>query len=108
MSAPDDKPIPPPGPFRWAALFQQCDDALFLLDRRRRVLFVNRAWEALAGLTLAEVRGLPCRRARPASPSDSWTEVLAHALSPTREVTAGQSARARRLLPSRSGPRCWD
>jgi transcriptional regulator with PAS, ATPase and Fis domain len=118
MSAPDDKSISPisgseaaptsAGPFRWPTLFQQCDDALFLLDRRRRVLFVNRAWETLAGVPLAKVRGLACRRLRPASPSDSWTDILAHALSPPPDVVAGRPTHSRRLLPSRVNPVSWD
>jgi transcriptional regulator with PAS, ATPase and Fis domain len=118
MSAPDDNSIPPisgseaatssTGSFRWPALFQQCDDALFLLDRRRRILFVNRAWEALSRVSLAEVRGLACRRPRPASPTDSWTDILAHALSPPSDVVAGRPAHVRRLLPSRANPVSWD
>ena len=97
-----------PADFRWQSLFQHSGDALFVLNRRRRLLFVNHAWEALAGLPLAEVRGLACRRARPATPSDSLAEILAHALCPPPEVLDGQSARARRLLPARAGARWWD
>lgn len=97
-----------PSDFRWQSLFQQSGDALFVLNRRRRLLFVNHAWETLAGLPLAEARGLSCRRARPASPTDSSTDILAHALCPPPEVLRGQSARARRLLPSRAGARWWD
>jgi hypothetical protein len=97
-----------PSDFRWPALFQQSGDALFVLNRHRRLLFANRAWEALAGLPLAEARGLACRLSRPAAPSDSLPDVLAHALWPPPEVLDGQSARARRLLPSRGGARWWD
>jgi transcriptional regulator with AAA-type ATPase domain len=88
---------------RWQALFASGRDAFFALDRRRRLLFVNRAWEALAGLPAAEVVGLLCRRPRPAGPEDSLETVLAHALTPPAEVLQGQSARVRRLLPARPG-----
>ena len=97
-----------PSDFRWQSLFQHSSDALFVLNRRRRLLFVNRAWETLAGLPLADARGLICRRSRPASPSDPLVDVLAHALCPPPEVLRGQSAHARRLLPSRGGARWWD
>ena len=50
--------------FRWQALFQGAAEPLFVLDRRRRLLFVNAAFEALIGLTLDEVRGQLCRRPR--------------------------------------------
>ena len=55
----------PAGEFRWQALFQRSRDALFVLNGRCRLLFVNAAWERLVGLSLAEVRGRYCRRQRP-------------------------------------------
>jgi transcriptional regulator with AAA-type ATPase domain len=98
--------------FRWQSLFQHSADPLFLLDRRRRLLFVNHAWEALTGVPAAEahlIAGLG-RRPRPSSPGDSWEEVLAHALTPPPEVVQGTPGRVRRLLPGREGPgsgRLW-
>src|ERR1700722_19926149 len=74
------------GVFRWQALFQRSTDALFLLDRQRRLRFVNRAWEALTGLAAADVRLLSCKRQQPASAGDSLPDLLAHALCPPREV----------------------
>jgi transcriptional regulator with PAS, ATPase and Fis domain len=103
------RPPPSPDRFRWQAFFQHTDDPLFLLNRRLRLLFVNRAWEALTGLPAARVLGLTCRRAAPASPRQSPEEVLAHVLCPPPEVLAGTAARARRLLPGReAGRRWWD
>ena len=61
-----DTPKPPPGPqerpleVRWQAFFQRACEALFLLSRRRRILFVNAAWEKLTGLSAAQARGLTC------------------------------------------------
>ena len=58
---------PPPGDRRagdpagrWGALFQQSSDAVFLLDRRRRLRFVNHAWEALTGQLAEATLGLYC------------------------------------------------
>jgi transcriptional regulator with PAS, ATPase and Fis domain len=114
---PADSPPPrsstepsPPDDFRWQALFQRSTDALFVLDRQRRLRFVNRAWEALTGLAAADVHLLSCRRQRAAGPGDSLLEVLARVLTPPPEVLQGEASRARRRLPGADqlGPRCWD
>jgi len=98
--------------FRWQALFQRSTDPVFVLSRRRRVLFVNRAWEALTGVPLAQARGLICRRQRPAAPGDPAEEILAHALCPPPQVLNGVTAAVWRLLPAspQTGgvPRWWD
>jgi transcriptional regulator with AAA-type ATPase domain len=99
----------PPEPLRWQGLFQQADEPLFLLDRRRRLRFVNRAWEALASMTAEDAVGLLCRRQRPVGSADPPEDVIAHALCPPPEVLLGRMGRARRLLPGRdSGRRWWD
>jgi transcriptional regulator with PAS, ATPase and Fis domain len=110
--APAPAPTPPPPSeraVRWQALFQQSADAVFVLDRRRRLLFVNRAFEALTGTAADEVRGLICRP-RPLGPAAAAEDVLARALAPPREVLQGRPGHARRLLPSRTAapPACWD
>jgi transcriptional regulator with AAA-type ATPase domain len=89
--------------FRWQGLFQRTAEPLFLLDRRRRLLFVNRAWEELTGVPAAEAHVLVCRRQRPASLDDSPEEILAHALTPPPEVLQGAVGRVRRLLPGLAG-----
>ena len=86
--------------FRWQAFFQHSAEALFVLDRRGRLLFVNRAWETLTGMAKEQAHVLVCRRPRPVSADDSAEEILAHALTPPPEVRRGASGRARRLLPS--------
>jgi DNA-binding NtrC family response regulator len=104
MSAPAPQPAPE---FRWQAFFQRSRDPLFLLNRQRRLLFVNAAWQELTGLPAAEARGRVCTRRAPASPS-SWNDIT-RALCPPPEVLRGQSARVRRLLPAATGGhRCWD
>jgi len=104
-------PPKPPGPrvFRWQALFEKIEEPLFVLNQRRYLVFVNRAWEALTGLTAADARRIACRRRQPALPRDSLQDVLAHVLCPPAEVLRGELARVRRLLPGRpAGRRWWD
>ena len=96
--------------FRWQALFQRSSDVIFVLDAQHRLRFVNQAWEALTGLTAADVRLLSCKRRKPAAAGDSLLDVLAHVLCPPAEVLRGEFGRARRRLPAsdRSGQRVWD
>jgi PAS domain S-box-containing protein len=96
-----------PERFRWQALFQRCDEPLFVLNRRRRILFVNRAWEKLTGLPAGEARALLCRNPDPATLHSTLAEMIAHALTPPPEVMRGDSARVRRLLPGREAERRW-
>jgi transcriptional regulator of acetoin/glycerol metabolism len=87
------------------AFLQRSGDALFLMNRQRRLVFVNRAWEELTGRPAGEMRGLVCKRhaqAEPASPED-----LVSALAPPPEVLAGQPGRARRLIPCSGGKSRW-
>src|SRR5262249_34947847 len=100
----DTPPRPPPSPdrFRWQALFQRSEDPLFVLNRRLRLLFVNRALEVASGLSAAEAFNLSCTGA-PAPAGKPLPEARAHALCPPPEVLTGQAARARRLLPGRRG-----
>lgn len=88
---------PPRRSFRWQALFQRAIDPVFVLDRRRRLLFVNAAWERLTGYPVERVHGLSCRRPRPVSADASAEEQLAHLLTPPPEVSRGGYARTRRL-----------
>lgn len=97
MAAPTDQHADDARPFRWQAVFQRSTDALFLLNRRRQVLFVNRAWEALTGFTFADVRGQVCRR-RPRGILSDRLEVLLSTLAPPQEALRGQSTRVRRLF----------
>jgi transcriptional regulator with PAS, ATPase and Fis domain len=99
-----------PHSFRWQAFFQRSTDALFVLDSQRRLRFVNRAWEALTGLSSTSVRLLSCKRHRPAAAEESLVEVLAHVLAPTPEVAGGAPGRVRRRLPAGDalGRHWWD
>lgn len=92
--------------FRWQALFQQAAEPLFLLNRRRRVLFVNRAWETLTGLALADVKGQVCRR-RPRGIVAEKVESVLGALAPPAETFQGQTGQARRLVALGAAPAWW-
>jgi DNA-binding NtrC family response regulator len=78
-----------------------------VLGGRRTLLFVNRAWETLTGVPLAQARGQVCRRRR--EPEPNSLEPLLHVLAPPPEALAGKTVRLRRLIPGAgSGPRWWD
>ena len=100
LSSPDD-------PFRWQAYFQKSSEPLFFLNRQRRLLFVNRAWENLTGISLRDVRGLVCKRRNLDAGAES-REALANTLAPIPEVMEGKPARTRRALPAQKNqPRRW-
>jgi transcriptional regulator with AAA-type ATPase domain len=107
-----DHPSPPPAgdhhppDFRWQSFFQRSDEPLFLLNRSHRVLFVNRAWERLTGVSAAEARGLACSRR--ASAEGDGPGSLGPLLCPPPEVLAGRAGRSRRPAPGGQGRRWWD
>src|SRR5437868_12272997 len=91
--------------FRWQALFQHSLDPIFVLSRRRRLLFANRAWEALTGQSAAAARGLTCNRRS----SDRPLAALAAVLCPPAEVMDGRSARSVRAVQGAAvGPPWWE
>lgn len=115
----EEQPIPPgadaPGSpprrlaknFRWQQFFQRSSDPVFVLDRRRRLLFVNRAWETLTGLSAEQAHVLVCRHPRVPAADAPAEDILAHALTPPPEVLRGAGGRVRRLLPGRQAARRW-
>src|SRR5437016_14399629 len=84
--------------FRWQAFFHRAREPFFLLNRQRRILFVTRAWEELAGLSAIDTRGLQCLR-WPAPPQDPWDVVIRAVCCPPPHVLQGKPGRARRLVP---------
>jgi DNA-binding NtrC family response regulator len=84
--------------FRWQAFFQNTALPLFLLNRRRRILFVNRAWESCTGLALRDVRGRVCRR-RSASAGLEKEEAILSACAPPADALGGRACQARRRAP---------
>jgi transcriptional regulator with PAS, ATPase and Fis domain len=92
-------------PFRWHSLLQHSTEPVFVLNRRRRFLFANRAWEARTGHPAAAARGLTCTRRA----SDHPLAPLLRTLSPPSEVLHGQSARVQRPEPgAAAGPPWWE
>jgi DNA-binding NtrC family response regulator len=88
--------------FRWPDLFQESVRPLFVLNRSRRLRFVNAAWESLTGRVFSEVAGMACVRNGP-------TEPLFRVLAPPPEAIAGRVATVRRPVPPhRLGPPWWD
>ncbi|MBI1832561.1 MAG: PAS domain-containing protein, partial [Planctomycetes bacterium] len=84
--------------FRWQGFFQNAAQPVFLLNRQRRILFVNRAWEACTGLLLAEVKGRACRRRGASSPMEADDAILAACAAPA-DAIAGRPCRVRRRVP---------
>lgn len=100
----------PPAPERelrgWRSLFQHASDAVFVLNRQRRILTVNCACEALLGREASAVRGLACSsRSSMKGPKD-W-RVLAAALCPPPAVLAGETSHVRRPVSRPGLPREW-
>jgi DNA-binding NtrC family response regulator len=88
--------------FRWPDLFQDSARPLFVLNRNRRLRFVNAAWEKLTALSFVDVAGMACVRKGP-------TEPLFRTLAPPPEAAAGQVAKVRRPVPpQKAGPPWWD
>jgi DNA-binding NtrC family response regulator len=80
---------------------------MYLLNRRRQILFVNRAWEALTGLSASQVKGLACRR-RPRGVHAEKLELVLGSMAPPPEVLAGQACQTRRHLGVvGADPACW-
>jgi DNA-binding NtrC family response regulator len=105
---PPDRPARRSRSLRWHALFQRSREAIFLLDRRRKLLFVNRSWEQLTGFPLREVRGLACQHRLPKDTPPA-KHALSRALRPPREVLGGKIMRVRRWLTHpRTGTYCCD
>ncbi|MCS7046710.1 MAG: sigma 54-interacting transcriptional regulator [Gemmataceae bacterium] len=91
--------VPPHGS-RGERSWRQASEALFLLNRQRRVVFVNRAWESVTGLSFAEVRGHVCRRRADLDSATRLEQILA-ALAPPSEARQGRPCQTRRRAPGK-------
>src|SRR5205085_8365002 len=98
-------PVRMPDTFRWQNFFQHSREPLFVLNRRRRLLFANRAWEQLTGHSAAAARGLACTRRASGDP----LAPLARTLCPPPEVLRGEWTRVQRPPPAAdAGPPWWE
>lgn len=94
--------------FHWPAFFQRSADALFVLNRHCRLVWVNAAWEELTGLSRSAARGLACRVRRTAPPEDALDLVVARALAPPPDVLTGRPLQVRRLVHLGEASHHWD
>lgn len=98
---------PEPDDFSSRALFQRARDPIFVLNRHRRIRFVNSAFEQLTKRKLSELYGKLCTRRRRELPA--WLASLTQAMSPPPEALDGEACTARRPAPpARVGPPWWD
>jgi transcriptional regulator with AAA-type ATPase domain len=92
---------------RWGSWrpFQRAAEPIFVLNRHRRIVFVNSAWELLTGVALAEARQIVCRPRRPNA--ETWEDRLGQLLRPPDEVTEGRPGQTRQRVPRFDPSRCW-
>ncbi len=96
----------PPAVIRWHSWppFQRTSEPIFVLNRHRRIVFVNRAWERLTGLAPKVARQIACR---PRRASEAWEDLLGHLLRPPDEVLEGRPGHTRQRVPRFDPARCW-
>jgi transcriptional regulator with PAS, ATPase and Fis domain len=100
-----DSPPPSGDQFSNRALFHRSTDAVFVLNKSRRLRYANPAWEKLTGKKLGDVYGLRCTHRRTDSPLTN----LGRTLNPPPEALAGSPTHVRRPPPgARLGPPWWE
>jgi transcriptional regulator with PAS, ATPase and Fis domain len=105
---PDTSPDPTPRG-SWAALFQQTTDAVFLLNPRRRLRYVNKAFETLARVQADAVVHEYCHPRKIQKDMSASRRALLQALAAPAEVMAGRTVTVRRPVPpAKLGPPWWD
>jgi transcriptional regulator with AAA-type ATPase domain len=98
---------PPDETIRWRSWrpFQRAAEPIFVLNRHRRIVFVNVAWVQLTGVALAEARQIVCRSRHLSA--ETWADLLGKLLRPPDEVTEGRPGRTRQRVPRFDAARCW-
>src|SRR5215471_8802439 len=86
---------PPDATIRWRSWrpFQRAAEPIFVLNRHRRIVFVNAAWERLTGIAPDRARQIICRTRR--IKDETWEDLLGQLLRPPAEVLDGHSGRTR-------------
>jgi PAS domain S-box-containing protein len=98
-------PTPRVSGVRLDAFVQQAREPVFLLGPDRRILLVNKAWEALTGRRSDEVAGLPCLPQGPTEPGD--LDDLGTSLCPPPEAMAGEPSGSKALVALADGESRW-
>ncbi|MBO0698519.1 MAG: PAS domain-containing protein, partial [Zavarzinella sp.] len=105
---PDPSPDPTPRG-AWAALFHQTTDPVFLLNPRRRLRYVNRAFEKMAHAQADAILHEYCHPRKVQKDLPAGRRLLLQAMAPPAEVMRGRTVRVRRPVPpARLGPPWWD
>jgi PAS domain S-box-containing protein len=87
------------------ALLQQAGEPIFGLDGRRRLFFVNRAWEELTGLAAESVLGRECPP--PGADPDGDLAAALSPFYPPAEASRGHAVGGPTLIVHASGERRW-
>jgi transcriptional regulator with PAS, ATPase and Fis domain len=105
-------PDPSPDPTSrssWAALFHRTTDPVFLLNPRRRLRYVNKAFETIARAPADVVLHEYCHPRKVQKDLPAQRRILLQTLAPPREVMAGRTLTVRRPVPpAKLGPPWWD
>lgn len=105
---PDPSPDPTPRG-SWAALFHQTTDPVFLLNPRRRLRYVNKAFETIARAPADAVLHEYCHPRKIQKDLPVGRRVLLQTLAPPKEVLSGRTVTVRRPVPpAKLGPPWWD
>jgi transcriptional regulator with PAS, ATPase and Fis domain len=104
------KSSPDPAPrASWATLFHQTTDAVFLLNPRRRLRYVNPAFETLARVPSDAVLHEYCHPRKVQKDMPAGRRALLQTLAAPSEAMKGRSIHVRRPVPpAKLGPPWWD
>jgi transcriptional regulator with PAS, ATPase and Fis domain len=93
----------------WAALFHQTTDAVYLLNPRRRLRYVNPAFETLTRASADAVLHEYCHPRKVQKDLPAHRRALLQTLAPPKEVLGGRTVTVRRPVPpAKLGPPWWD
>lgn len=93
----------------WATLFHQSSDPIFLLNPRRRVRYVNKAFETIAKAPADAIVHEFCHPRKIQKDLPASRRALLQTLAPPSEVMQGRVVKVRRPAPpAKLGPPWWD